>query len=292
MALAESADPGFASYEVIVSDAGVEFTMEALLRERFPWARWSPAPRHGPGPNRNAGAKLAHGTWLAFVDDDCVPEPDWLQRLAAKAEAGVDVVEGAIHSPGLPDSPFWTAPENLVGNAGWTANLCVRRETFERLGGFDPDMNEVAEDVEFHLRSQREGCRWVFAADAVVIHPPRHLGWGGLWRETLRMRCWFLLRLKTRCGPDIDAGALSVLRDVVASIVPLYCRMSWHFVRDLARGRSRLWRRDACLRLRDWILLPVLVPYFWRWAMIYRHRLREKRLAAAAVDAACSLRSA
>lgn len=267
---------GEADYEVIVSDAGTHRTVAALVAEQFPWARWVAAAGCGPGPNRNVGARTARGDWLVFVDDDCLPAPDWLARLAAHTTPEVDVVEGAILSPDLPDHPIWTAPVNTSGNAGWTANLCVRRSAFERLGGFDPDLPETAEDMEFHVRSKRAGCRWTFAADAQVVHPPRRMTWPQFWRETLRFRWWFMFRLKTGAGPGADAGALRTAWDIVTALVLLYARMTWHLVRDLARGSRTGWRRDLFLRCRDWLLLPVLAPYFWFWATRYRAILRRQ----------------
>lgn len=266
-----------ADYEVIVTDAAVGETLDGRLRQSFPWVRWSLAPRHGPGPNRNAGARLARGEWLVFVDDDCLPDSQWLARIAVyTTDASVDVIEGAIHSPALPDHPLWTAPVNTQGNAGWTANLTVRRALFERLGGFDPDLPETAEDMEFHVRSKRAGAHWVFAADAIVEHPPRRMTWWQFGRETLRFRWWFMFRLKTGNGPGAQAGAIRSAWDVVVSLLELYARSSWHLVRDLARGQRPHVRRDLFLRARDWLLFPVLAPYFWVWAMRYRRQLRGR----------------
>jgi GT2 family glycosyltransferase len=270
-----------ADYEVIVSDAGTRETSAAMLRARFPWARWVSAAGCGPGPNRNVGARLAQGDWIAFVDDDCLPEHDWLAKLNEKSSlGGVDVVEGAIHSHDLPDHPLWTAPLNTSGNAGWTANLCVRRTVFEKLGGFDPDLPETAEDMEFHVRSKRAGAKWVFAREAVVVHPPRRMTWRQFWRETLRFRWWFMFRLKTGAGAGIEVGSLRALWDVCSALTLLYARMTWHFGRDAMRGGGRKFaRREAFLRARDWILLPVLAPYFWRWSMQYRAQLRGRKMA-------------
>jgi GT2 family glycosyltransferase len=265
-------------YEVIVSDDGASTTAEGLVRAEFPWARWTPGPRRGPAANRNRGATLAAGEWLAFVDDDCEPARDWLERLAEFAQTmDIGIIEGAIHSPGLRDHPLWTAPENLVGQAGWSANLSVRRQEFERLGGFDEDFGDVAaEDVEFCRRARRSGVRWVFAARAVVLHPPRVLTWRQFWTETLRFRWWFLLRLKTGEGPGPQAGTLLALGDVILATTVLYARMTWHLARDILQGRRRGVRRTLFLRARDWLLWPVLVPYFCCWSLRYRALLRRK----------------
>src|SRR5688500_16117871 len=65
-------------YEVIVTDDGSITTAEAMIREKFSWARWTQGPRKGPAANRNHGASLAQGEWIAFTDDDCLPSSRWL----------------------------------------------------------------------------------------------------------------------------------------------------------------------------------------------------------------------
>src|SRR5438552_17841427 len=69
-------------YEVIVSDDGSRSTAEKLIAGTYPWARWVTGPRRGPAANRNHGAKHARGEWLAFVDDDCLPDKGWLEAIA------------------------------------------------------------------------------------------------------------------------------------------------------------------------------------------------------------------
>ena len=64
--------------------------MERFLAQQYPWVSWGRGPRRGPAANRNAGALRARGEWLAFTDDDCVPDPNWLapvlrQRLTRAA---------------------------------------------------------------------------------------------------------------------------------------------------------------------------------------------------------------
>src|ERR1700733_6028896 len=69
-------------YEVVVSDDG-EPTIDELLAERYPWATCLKGPRKGPAANRNNGARFAHAKWIAFTDDDCVPDSGWLAAYAA-----------------------------------------------------------------------------------------------------------------------------------------------------------------------------------------------------------------
>lgn len=63
-------------YEVIVTDDGSDLTAEQMILERYLWARWVAGPRIGPAANRNNGVQYARGEWLAFTDDDCLPDPN------------------------------------------------------------------------------------------------------------------------------------------------------------------------------------------------------------------------
>jgi glycosyltransferase involved in cell wall biosynthesis len=71
-----------ATYEVIVTDDGADSTAEAMIQQQYAWAKWVAGPRQGPAANRNNGASYAQGDWLVFTDDDCLPEPNWLETYA------------------------------------------------------------------------------------------------------------------------------------------------------------------------------------------------------------------
>ena len=77
-------------YEVIVADDSAGHLAFELVRDRYPWARWQEGPRRGPAANRNAGARAARGTWLVFTDDDCLPDPIWLEAYAAAMNPNED----------------------------------------------------------------------------------------------------------------------------------------------------------------------------------------------------------
>lgn len=167
-----------AHYEVIVSDDG-HATAEALIRAEFPWARWTRGPQRGPAANRNHGASLARGEWLAFTDDDCLPTPQWLGSFAAGiADApAVRVWEGRTFSRELAPGPLRFTPINEQGGKFWSCNLALTRATFVALGGFDAGFPHAhLEDVDFHRRIVAAGLATGFRADAAVEHPPRPVG--------------------------------------------------------------------------------------------------------------------
>jgi glycosyltransferase involved in cell wall biosynthesis len=169
-------------YEVIVSDDSEHAAARELLFERYPWARWTAGPRRGPAANRNAGARMARGEWLAFTDDDCLPEHHWLEAFVAvfnPEERALDAFEGRTTCRDGLKSPRRTAPVNLDGGKLWSCNFAIRRTHLEQVGGFDerypyPHM----EDADLQARLLKSGFMIRFVPDAEVDHPPRPMPWG------------------------------------------------------------------------------------------------------------------
>ena len=161
-------------YEVVVTDDGSRETAQAMIAEKFPWARWTQGPRRGPAANRNHGAAHASGAWLAFTDDDCIPEAGWLAAFAGAMRDGIDVYEGRTTTDLPLKGPRYQAPVNEHGGYLWSCNLLLAREVFDRLGGFDEDFPYPhLEDVDLRLRLEAMGERWDFVAGAEIFHPQR-----------------------------------------------------------------------------------------------------------------------
>ena len=169
-------------YEVIVSDDSADHLAFKLVRDRYPWARWQEGPHRGPAANRNAGARTARGTWLAFTDDDCLPDPIWLEAFVAAMspnEDALDVLEGRTTCRAGLESPRQTAPLNLDGGRLWSCNFAIRRAGFEKIGGFDERYPFAhMEDADLQFRLRKAGYMIHFIPAAEVDHPPRPLPWG------------------------------------------------------------------------------------------------------------------
>jgi GT2 family glycosyltransferase len=165
-------------YEVVVADDGATGDTRAMLSAQFPWAVYTPGPRRGPASNRNAGVRASRGEWIAFTDDDTLPDRDWLEQLLAASD-GLQAVEGRTVCRAGVRSPREHAPVNEQGGRWWTSNLAMRRDAFDSIGGFDerfvvPHM----EDADLRERAFAAKLAWRFAPAAVVDHPPRRERWG------------------------------------------------------------------------------------------------------------------
>ena len=160
-------------YEVIVSDDGYESTAQEMIQQNYPWVKWVAGFRKGPAANRNNGARYARGEWLAFTDDDCLPDPQWLESYGEAINGKALALEGAIHPLGNYDQDLAECPINLTGGCFWSANIAVRREIFEKIGGFDPNYPLAAhEDQDLKLRLEPI-TNILFVSNAIVSHPVR-----------------------------------------------------------------------------------------------------------------------
>jgi GT2 family glycosyltransferase len=195
---------------------------------------------------------------VGFIDDDCVPGAGWVEAAAAAVARGeADVVEGRTECPGARDTPFEEHVENLSGGVLWSCNMVVRREVFERLGGFDEAFLEAAgEDMEFAWRLRASGARIVFEPALAVEHPPRRIGWRHLWRRLWRTRWGVLYHVKTTGRGGVLLGEPVDLLRCTAQLITRF---------DGARWRTRLfgiaWR---------WATFPLVYPYLIYWSWRYR----------------------
>jgi len=168
--------------EVIVVDDGSRDDTAAIA-ERSPVVSvvvrgdWG----EGPGIARNAGVRRSSGELLAFTDADCRPDPEWLRHGVAALEHA-DLIQGAVRpDPGEPLGPFdRTVSVGRPSGLFESANLLVRRDLFDRIGGFPPGLRRrgdregsetpLGEDVVFGWSARRAGARVEFSERAVVYH--------------------------------------------------------------------------------------------------------------------------
>ncbi len=181
-------------YEVIVTDDGSTSTAEAMIREKFPWVKWTAGPRKGPAANRNHGASLATGEWIAFTDDDCLPSLGWLSAFASAIRDGVQVYEGETTCMAGLKSPRMQAPINVSGGWLWSCNMMVRRSYFLNHTFDESFPYPHMEDVYFRELLKLANEPFVFIPAATIDHPPRRMASGRKWAAT--HECQIIYRYK------------------------------------------------------------------------------------------------
>ena len=192
--------------DVVVVDNGSRDATAAVARARG--ARVVTEPRPSRARARNAGAAATDAPLLVFLDAGCVPSDGWLHAMR-RALADVALAGGAVELRTRPrpsrverfDAEWRFRQERNVAE-GWSvsANLGIRRELFDRLGGFDPSLLHAGEDVDLCRRAAGVGARLVFVPEAVVSHEAERSPLG-LLRRGFRQGHGNV-QLRRRLGPD------------------------------------------------------------------------------------------
>jgi GT2 family glycosyltransferase len=240
-------------FEVLIGDDGSNDGSTDDLETSDGWIRVFKGPPRSSYAARNRAAKAARAPVLAFCDADCQPEPEWLEAGVAAMEHGEaeTVAAGRIRFD-VPERPtVWTLididttkdhrREVEIGNAE-TANLVVRREFFERIGGFDDTIPEHG-DFDFALRAVDAGARLVYSPDVVVWHPTRNTA-----RPFLRM-VWVMHRWYA--AREVRAGRRPLGLRLRWWIPVLHARWRHRSGRSLGLDRWWLGQNGVTPRLRD-----------------------------------------
>lgn len=177
---------------IIVDNASQDDSMAALgdLDDRFSLIHNE--ENTGFAAACNQGAALGESSWIAMLNPDAVPNPDWLERLLDCAEltgaAAVGSTQLSTEKPGeLDGAGDVYSPLGVAWRGGFGASveslpptgLCFgpcaaaafyRRDTFEAMNGFDENFFCYMEDVDLAFRMRLAGHQAVQCREAVVHH--------------------------------------------------------------------------------------------------------------------------
>ena len=140
----------------------------------------------------NIGARLARGQWLALLNADAFPEPDWLERLLEAAETfpnaffasrqiqanSPDLLDGegdVYHVSGLAWRRGYGSQVQEKYEVEEIFSACAAaalypHQEFLCVGGFDEDFFSYHEDVDLGFRLRLQGLRCYYVPQAVVHH--------------------------------------------------------------------------------------------------------------------------
>ncbi len=175
---------------VVINSFKPEFNVNLLYQEK----------NQGPAAARNRGAGHARGDYLLFIDDDCIPCPEWLDTIGEHLNGSDSLAIGGNCLNELNKRVFSEAQQMMMDylyayynsdptNAQFcpTNNLAIPRKGFLQMGGFDTSFRKAAgEDRDFSARWLRTGADMRFITDAPVYH--QHAM--GL-KEFFRMHYWY-----------------------------------------------------------------------------------------------------
>ncbi|MGH2727682.1 MAG: glycosyltransferase [Actinomycetota bacterium] len=140
----------------------------------------------GPGIARNVAWRTTDATLVAFMDDDCVPTPGWLEAgVAHFEESDVGVVQGRTLPDPAAQIAHFRGTQRIIGltKRYETCNIFYRREALAAVGGFDENVYFFMEDTVPGFAIRRMGAGDRFAYEALVFHEvvPRGARWTLRW---------------------------------------------------------------------------------------------------------------
>lgn len=226
--------PAGVAVRVIVCDNDTEPTAREIVEAAGARLALDLLYVHAPARNislaRNACLEAARAPFVAFLDDDETASSGWLAHLLDRqAQAGADIVFGAVRAVYGSDLPAWAAKADLHSTpspvrrdgtivSGYTCNVLLRRESLADLR-FDLALGRTGgEDTFFFHELGRRGARFAYSAEALVLEPV----------TANRARTAWLLKRAFRSGQTharllLGAGANRVAQAALAAAKAVFC---------------------------------------------------------------------
>ena len=181
-----------AAFEVIVICGPTQDGTDEVLRPYEGRIKIARNPERNLSASRNLGIRLARGEFVAFLDDDAIPEPDWLRAIAAPyADEAVGASGGFVYGPDGLSYQYRFGTANRFGDANldWTratpefsfpfsenfphllgANSSFRRSALVEVGGFDEEYEYYLDETDVTLRILDRGWKVAQVAGGHVHH--------------------------------------------------------------------------------------------------------------------------
>lgn len=177
-------------FEVIVVEDGSTISSETVLEpftknHKFQYFK---KDNSGPGSSRNYGAEKASGSYLIFIDSDCILPPDYLNYIEKfLSESNVDAFGGpdrAHESFSAIQKAINYAMTSFLTTGGIRGgkkqlekykprsfNMGIKKEVFQQIGGFSE--MRFGEDIDLSIRLENQGYKLGLIDTAYVYHKRR-----------------------------------------------------------------------------------------------------------------------
>jgi succinoglycan biosynthesis protein ExoM len=228
--LANQETGGRFTYSIVLCDNDCQCSAESLVAEFAATSnvavKYCVEPRQSIALARNKAVLNATGDYVAFIDDDEIPEKYWLQTLFGAFEKyGVDGVLGPVKpsfGDGVPrwivrgkfyDRPCYETGVVLKHGQARTGNVLLKSYVFRAIDSpFRPEFR-AGEDVDFFRRAIEQGRVFIWCNEAVVYEavPPSR------WKRIYLVKKALLRGASAALRPTV--GVADITKSVVAVLI-------------------------------------------------------------------------
>lgn len=284
---------------IVVSDGPDTLTGKAVAQ----WHATHPAvnfrylstpTKKGPAAARNAGWIAATAPLLAFTDDDCLPEPGWLEAFVCRYHGESHLVmTGCVRVPlsAQPTDFEWNTAQ-LQTAEFVTANCCCSKDALLIVGGFDESFGMAwREDSELQFKMITEGIPVIHVDGACVRHPVRSAPWGvslreqkkGQYNALLYKKYPRLFREKIQKHPVWHYYATLLLFITLCIALGLNLTLlaqlafaGWLLSTTIFTVKRLRMTRKSMRHVTEMIVTSVLIPFvsiYWQWYGAVKYRV-------------------
>lgn len=180
---------------IVVDNASTDGSIENISRFLSELKIIKLERNFGPARARNDGVKIAKGKYIGFLDNDTEVDPDWIveaikefendenigviqcKLLLLKEPHKIDYVGEYIGQNGFlvqraryQEEDCGQYDQNVEILAAKSAGMFIRKDVFEKIGGFDEDYFIFVEETDLGWRSWLMGYKSIFCHASVVYH--------------------------------------------------------------------------------------------------------------------------
>ena len=170
-------------YEIIVIDDGSQPKLD--LTTNFEGVQFIRLDQEiGLSNSRNLGISTAKGEYVAFIDDDAVASPNWLEEIGKAILTGAEILGGPLVPNFEAEPPQWWTEKEYGGIVGigniaveeiWGANMVLNKDIFKEIGLFNPRVGRqkgtlMTREENDLIDRAKSAYKVAFVPSAVVVH--------------------------------------------------------------------------------------------------------------------------
>ena len=276
-------------YEIIVVDDGSSDGTKELVKQ-YKKIKYFKQNNKGPGYARNKGIKYARGNIIAFTDDDCIPDKNWLKNAVPHFKDPNTIgVEGMTIKKGL-ITPTSIPTINYYGKQYSTCNIFYRTSVLKGVSGFNEAFKFSGEDDNLAQRALKIGII-NFDPSVKIIHPVKYYSVLGFLKKhiDLKITYWQVLGSKESkklyswesviLYPFYAGLLFAILSPNVYSLILLgYIYLTTVLFHDLYLTKGRVldifrYKKTLIKLTLVWWIIIITDALFRIWGMIRFRRL-------------------